>query len=70
MLEAIEEIAPCTIEMVARHLNVGDNIVSGRMTGLKKKQLIVKAFRGTNSRGAKVDYWKPSEMESDENDSY
>lgn len=70
VLDAIEEIAPCSAEMVARHLNVPINIISGRMTGLKNKEKITKSYRGINDRGAKVDFWQPSEMEREENDSF
>lgn len=59
VLEAVEEIAPCSAEQVAIHLNVPINIISGRMTGLKRKKKIVKAYRGENKFGRAVDYWKP-----------
>lgn len=61
VLEALEEIQPASAEQVANHLKVPINVISGRMTGLKKKERIVKAYRGTNDRGAAVDYWKPTE---------
>lgn len=63
--EAVEDIAPCSIEQVAKHLKVGDNIVSGRMTGLKNKKKIVKAYRGLNSRGRAADFWVPAERDED-----
>jgi hypothetical protein len=59
VLEAIEEIAPCSSEMVANRLGVGVNVVSGRFTGLKKKRKIIKDHEGTNEFGNKVAYYKP-----------
>lgn len=69
VLEAVEQLFPCDTEMVASHLGVGVHIVSGRMTGLKKKGSIIKAYRGSNSQGRAVDFWQPSTVER-ENDSY
>ncbi len=60
VLEAIEELAPCTAEMVAEHYGVGIHIISGRFTGLKNKHKIVKAYDGTNRWGNKVGYYEPS----------
>jgi hypothetical protein len=62
VLEAIEELAPCTAEMVAEHYGVGINVVSGRFTGLRKKQQIVKAYDGVNGNGNKVAYYQPKDM--------
>lgn len=70
VLEAIEELAPCTAEMVAEHYGVGVNVVSGRFTGLKKKQKIVRAYEGTNSQGNKVAYYRPAETEMEYGDAY
>ena len=70
VLEAIEELAPCTAEMVAEHYGVGINVISGRFTGLKKKDKIVKAFIGTNSQGNKVAYYQPKDMEASLGDEY
>lgn len=69
VLEALEEIQPACAEQVANHLKVPINVISGRMTGLKKKNKIVKAYRGINNRNANVDYWKANEADS-ENDSH
>ena len=70
VLEAIEELAPCTAEMVAEHYGVGINVVSGRFTGLKNKGKIVKAYEGRNSQGNKVAYYQPKDMEREYNDAY
>jgi len=70
VLEAIEELAPCTAEMVAEHYGVGVNVISGRFTGLRKKQKIVKAYNGHNSRGKRVAYWQPKDMEHEYGDTY
>lgn len=59
VLEAIEDLAPCTAEMVAEHYGVGVNVVSGRFTGLKKKRKIERAYDGVNRNGNKVSYYQP-----------
>lgn len=61
VLEAIEDLAPVSAEIVAEHLGVFPNVISGRFTGLRKKGKIVKAYDQVNSRGSKVSYWKPAE---------
>ena len=61
VLEAIEDLAPASAEIVAEHLGVFPNVVSGRFTGLRKKGKIVKAFEQVNARGSKVAYWQPNE---------
>jgi RNA binding exosome subunit len=68
--EAIEELAPCTAEMVAEHYGVGVNVVSGRFTGLKKKRKIIKAFEGRNNLGNKVAYYQPKDMAREYDDTY
>ncbi len=68
--EAIEELAPCTAEMVANHYGVGVNVVSGRFTGLKKKHKIVKAYEGMNSLGNKVAFYQPRDMVREYDDTY
>lgn len=61
VLEAIEEMAPASTEIVAEHLGVYPNIISGRFTGLRKKGKIEKAFEQVNTRGSKVVFWQPKE---------
>ena len=68
VLEALEEIAPACTEDVADYLKVPPHVISGRMTGLKNKRKIRKAYRGENKRGTPVDYWTPTDMEREEVD--
>lgn len=63
VLEAIEELYPVSAEIVAEHLGVYPNQISGRFTGLKNKGKILKVFERVNSRGSKVNYWIPKEAE-------
>lgn len=63
VLEALEEIAPASAEMVANYLGVFPNVVSGRFTGLRKKGKIVQAGVRVNDRGIRVAYWQPEGME-------
>lgn len=60
VLEAIEDLAPCTAEMVAEHYGVGVNVISGRFTGLKNKGKIAKSYEGRNRLGNKVAYYEPA----------
>lgn len=62
VLEAIEDIYPASAEIVAEHLGVPVNVISGRFTGLRKKGKIIKAFTQVNQRGSKVTHWKPNEV--------
>lgn len=66
--EAIEELAPCTAAIVAEHYGVPEHTISGRFSGLRKKGKIVIAYKGKNSRGATVAYWRPKDAESEYND--
>ncbi len=61
VLDAIQELQPCSIEQVAKHLGVGDNIISGRFSGLRGKQAIKKHHRDFNSRHCQVDFWQVKE---------
>lgn len=67
---AIEELAPCTSAMVAEHYGVGENVISGRFTGLKKKGKIVQAYTGTNANGNRVVYYQPKDAEQEYTDVY
>lgn len=63
VLEAIEEKGEASAETVAEHLGVGINVVSGRITGLHKKQMIVKSRRGVNKFGRTVQFYRPARQE-------
>jgi len=60
VLEAIEDLSPCTAEMVAEHYGVGINVISGRFTGLKNKKRIVLDHEGYNQFGNRVGYYRPA----------
>lgn len=66
VLEAIEELAPATAEMVASHLGVPEHTISGRFSGLKKKQKIIKVSIGRNSKGNHVAFYAPANNKADE----
>lgn len=59
VLEAIEELAPCSVDMVAKHYGVGVNVISGRFTGLKNKRRIAFDHAGINEFGNKVGFYRP-----------
>jgi hypothetical protein len=62
VMEAVEELAPCTAAMVAEHYGVGEHIISGRFTGLKKKRAIFLDYEGVNQFGNKVGYYSPTQL--------
>lgn len=66
VLEAIEELYPCTSEMVAEHYGVGINKISGRFTGLRNKGKIKIAYVVRNPRT--VGYYMPTEVENEYTD--
>ena len=61
VLEALEELQPASCEQVAEYLKVPVNVISGRFTGLKKKEKITVAYIQPNNRGNRVSYFKPKE---------
>lgn len=63
VLDAIEHMGEASAEKVADFYGVGINIVSGRITGLRKKRQIVPAGRKLNRFGRNVQYWKPARVE-------
>ena len=63
VLEAIEELGSASAEKVAEHYGVGINIVSGRITGLRKKHQILPAGKRLNRFGRNVQYWRPARVE-------
>lgn len=63
VLEAIEQKGEASAETVAEHLGVGINIVSGRITGLRKKHRIIPSKRGTNKFGRTVQFYRPARQE-------
>lgn len=66
VLTAIEDLYPCSAEMVAEHYGVGINKVSGRFTGLKNKGKIKLAYVVKSPRT--VGYYMPSEVENEYTD--
>lgn len=67
VLEAIERLGEASAETVADYYGVGINIISGRITGLKNKNIIVPSKRALNRYGRNVQFWKPANVV--ENDS-
>lgn len=63
VLDAIEHMGEASAEKVAEYYGVGINIVSGRITGLKKKRQIVPSRKALNRFGRNVQYWKPARTE-------
>lgn len=63
VLDAIEHMGEASAEKVAEYYGVGINIVSGRITGLRKKRQIVPTQRKLNKFGRTVQYWKPARQE-------
>lgn len=70
VLEALEEIYPASAEMVANHMKITINRVSGRITGLRKKNLIVVAYKAHNPAGNLVAFWMPNNAEPGVGGSY
>ena len=70
VLEAIEELAPCSNEQVAEYLGVPVNVTSGRFTGLRNKKHIEKVRRGFNKQGRMVDYYRPVREDKEYGDAY
>lgn len=63
VLEAFEDKGEASAETIAEHLGVGINVISGRVTGLKNKQMIIPTRRGTNKFGRLVQYYRPARQE-------
>lgn len=63
VLDAIEHLGEASAEKVAEFYGVGINIVSGRITGLRKKRQIIPSKRAQNKFGRTVQYWKPARQE-------
>lgn len=59
VMEAVEELYPCSAEMVAEHYGVGVNVISGRFTGLKNKGKIVLDHYYKKPGGSRVGYYRP-----------
>ena len=59
VLEALEEIAPATNLMVAKHLGWPINSITPRMGELRKKQKVVTAHIGRDITGRSAHFWKP-----------
>lgn len=59
VLEALEDIAPATNKMVAKHLGWEINSITPRMLELRSKMKVVEAYKGTDITGRKAIYWKP-----------
>lgn len=56
---ALEEIAPATNKMIAKHLGWEINSVTPRMLELRNKKKVVEAFKGLDVTGRTAIYWKP-----------
>lgn len=68
VLEAIEVLGEASIETVADYYNVGQNVISGRITGLKKKQLIYPTKRKVNKLGNLTQFYSAYRNTEFEND--
>lgn len=62
VLEAIEQIAPASNRMIARHLGWEINSVTPRVLELRVKGKVVQAYIGTERSGRKAIFWKPKGM--------
>jgi predicted ArsR family transcriptional regulator len=60
VLEALEEIAPATNLMIAKHLGWAINSVTPRMQELRKKQKVVTDHVGKDITGRSAHFWKPT----------
>ena len=63
VLEALENLGEASAEKVAEHLGVGINVISGRITGLRKKQMIRPTRRDVNRFGRSVQFYRPARQE-------
>lgn len=63
VLEAFENKGEASAETIAEHLGVGINVISGRVTGLRKKMQIVPTRKATNRFGRNVQYYRPARQE-------
>lgn len=58
VLEAIEDMGEASAETVAQYYNVGVNVISGRFTGLKKKNRIVPTERKLTRTGNLAQFYR------------
>lgn len=70
VLEAIEELYPCTLDMVAEYLAVPPHTISGRITGLKNKRKIAPVGVTKNKNGSTCSMYQPTNTEQDSEDIY
>lgn len=70
VLEALEEIAPATNKMLARHLKWEINSVTPRCLELRKKKQVAIAYVAKDSTGRNATFWKPISDETTLGDSY
>lgn len=61
VLEAITDLGEASAESVANHYGVGVNVISGRFTGLKKKNRIVPTERKLTRSGNMAQYFRAVE---------
>ena len=64
VLSAIEILGEASIETVADHYKVGQNVISGRITGLKRKRLIFPTERKLNKLGNMTQFYSAQPLES------
>ena len=70
VLEAIEEIAPCSDKQIASHLDWPINSVTPRRGELFKKDKITDAYVAKDFTGRKCTFWRPVTKEREAPDSY
>lgn len=71
VLSAIEDMGEASAESVANYYGVGINVISGRFTGLKKKEKIVPTKRIKTRSGNMAQYYRAVEtVEREDVDSY
>lgn len=63
VLEAIEEIAPATNNMIAEHLGWTINRITPRVKELRMKNKVELSHRGKDITGNNANYWQPVGME-------
>lgn len=63
VMDVVELKYPTTLEQVARVMRVPEHTISGRFTGLKKKDRIKAVGRTRNGRGSMVNLYAPIEMD-------
>ena len=63
VLSAIEQLGEASTETVAEYYRVGVNVISGRITGLKKKGLIYPTKRSVNKLGNLTQFYSAQEQD-------